>query len=135
MFVRILADCLMCLTKNDGISKRANIFSKFLFIKFTKLIFLYTFKLLCAKFASNWINIEKGISMAPPNPTYLTSKKSTFQKQPPEVFCVFCKKSVLRNSAKFHRKTPVPGHFFNIIKLQAWELQLYLKRDYGTGVF
>ena len=38
-------------------------------------------KLLSAKFAWNWINIKqvrKGASMAPPNPTYLSSKKANF---------------------------------------------------------
>ena len=70
-FAQILTDCLMCLAENDNISKRANIFSKFLFINFTKLMFEVT---LCKV----WMNIKqvrKGVSMAPPSPTYLASKK------------------------------------------------------------
>ena len=42
-------------------------------------------KLLCVKFASNWINfkqVRKGVSMASPTSTYLTSKKAIFCKVP-----------------------------------------------------
>ena len=39
---RILTDCLMCPAINDDISKRVNIFSKFLFLNVTKLIFIVT---------------------------------------------------------------------------------------------
>ena len=42
------------------------------------------------------------------------------------------KKGVLRNFTKFTGK-PVPGPLF-LIKLQASGLQLYLKRDSGTGL-
>ena len=41
----------------------------------------YIQKLLCAKFPSNWTNIKqnrKNVPMAPPNPSYLTSKKTNF---------------------------------------------------------
>ena len=37
---------------------------------------------------------------------------------------VFCKKDILRNFAKVHRKAPVPQTIF-LIKLQASGLQLY----------
>ena len=39
-----------------------------------------------------------------------------------------CKKGVLKNYTKFTEKTPVPESF--LIKLQAYVLQLYLKRDW-----
>ena len=50
------------------------------------------------------------------------------KKQPPEVFC---KKSVLRNFAKFTGKRLCQIFFFNKVA----GLRLYLKRDSGTGVF
>ena len=50
---------------------------------------------------------------------------STFKKQPPEVFY---KKGVLKNSSQFTRKHLCQSLF--LIKLQ-----LYEKRDSGTGVF
>ena len=45
-----------------------------------------------------------------------------------------CKKGVLKNFEKIHRKTPVADYLF-LIQLQAWGLQCYLKRNSGTGVF
>ena len=48
-FAQILTDWLMCLTKNNDISKRANIFSEFLFINFTRLIFKVTLCQVCFK--------------------------------------------------------------------------------------
>ena len=44
---------------------------------------------------------------------------------------VLCKKSVLRNFAKLTGNTCVRVSFFNKVE----DLQLYLKRDSGTGVF
>ena len=52
------------------------------------------------------------------------------QKQPPEVFC---EKGVLRNFAKFTGKRLCQSLFFN--KVAGGGLQLYLKRDSGTGFF
>ena len=43
------------------------------------------------------------------------------------------KKGVVRNFAKFTWKKPVPDLFFN--KVAVLGLQLYWKRDSGTGVF
>ena len=48
-FSRILTNCLICLAESADISKRANIFSKFLFINFTKLIFKVTLCQVCFK--------------------------------------------------------------------------------------
>ena len=59
--------------------QKTNIFPKFLFISVTKLIF----KVTCAKFASNWINIKqvkKDVSMALPKPNYLTTKNVNFYR-------------------------------------------------------
>ena len=39
---KILTDCLMCQAENNDINKRANIFSKFLFLNVAKLIFIVT---------------------------------------------------------------------------------------------
>ena len=50
------------------------------------------------------------------------------QKHPPEVFY---KKAVLRNFTKFIGKDLCQSLFFNKVA----GLQLYLKRDSGTGVF
>ena len=47
------------------------------------------------------------------------------QKQPSEVLC---KKGVFRNFATFTGKHLCQSHFY-------FRLQLYLKRDSGTGVF
>ena len=55
-------------------------------------------------------------------------KKMFLLKQPPEVFG---KKAVLRNFAKFTRKHLCQSLFFNKVT----GLQLYYKRDSGTGVF
>ena len=51
-------------------------------------------------------------------------------KQPPELLC---KKGVLKNLAKFMGKQLARVSF--LIKLLALGLQLYYKRDSGTGVF
>ena len=46
---------------------------------------------------------------------------------------VFCKKGVVRNFAKFTGKPCARVSF--LMKSQASDLQLYWKRDFGTGVF
>ena len=51
-------------------------------------------------------------------------------KQPPEKFC---KKSVLKNFAKFTGKHLYQGLFFN--KVVRWRVQLYLKSDSDTVFF
>ena len=43
------------------------------------------------------------------------------------------KKSLLRNFAKIHRKTPAPRSFFN--KIAGLKPVALLKRDSGTGLF
>ena len=53
-----------------------------------------------------------------------------FRSSHPEVFC---KKSVLRNIANFTGKHLCQSLVFN--KVAGLGLQLYLKRDSGTGVF
>ena len=53
------------------------------------------------------------------------------QKQPPEVFC---KKKVFLDISQNSQENTCARVSFSI-KLQALDLQLYLKRDSGTGVF
>ena len=77
-FVRLLTDCLMYSLENDDISKRVNIFSKFMLRVLQNLYLI----LLWAKFAPNCTNIKqirKGVSVAPSNPT---SKKTNFSRVP-----------------------------------------------------
>ena len=52
------------------------------------------------------------------------------QKQPPEVFY---QEGVFKNFTKFTGKHLCWSLFFD--KLQAWDLQFYLKWDSSTGVF
>ena len=61
---------------------------------------------------------------------FITLKRAKARSNRSEVFC---KKSVLRNFAKFTKKTCTRISFLK--KLRAPGLQLYLKRDSGTGVF
>ena len=80
-FARLLTYCLMYPVENDDISKRVNIFSKFILQMLQNLYLI----LIWAKFASNWTNIEqitKGVPVAPSYPTYLTSKKTNFSRVP-----------------------------------------------------
>ena len=58
------------------------------------------------------------------------SSKTSYRNSRPEVFC---KKSLLRNFAKFTLKHPSQVSFF--IKLQASACNFIKKRDSGTGVF
>ena len=53
------------------------------------------------------------------------------QKQPQEVFC---KKKVFLDISQNSQENTCARVSFSI-KLQALDLQLYLKRDSGTGVF
>ena len=46
---------------------------------------------------------------------------------------LFCKKGVLRNSAKLTGKYLCQSHIFN--KVAGWGMQLYQKRDSDTGAF
>ena len=62
----------------------------------------------------------------------MTLIRETLKKQPPEVFC---KKSALKNFAKFTGKHLCQSLFFNNVAGLASGLQLYWKRDSGTGVF
>ena len=54
----------------------------------------------------------------------------TIQKQPVDVFC---KKGFLKNFVKLTGKHLWQSLFLN--KLQAWGLQIYLKKDSDTGIF
>ena len=63
-----------------------------------------TVSTICRQYADSINNIFYVIK----NVTVLFST-DTIQKHPPEVFC---KKGVLRNYAKIHRKTPVPESLF-----------------------
>ena len=54
----------------------------------------------------------------------------TIQKQPVDVFC---KKGFLKNFVKLTEKHLWQSLFLN--KLQAWGLQIYLKKDSDTGIF
>ena len=62
-------------------------------------------------------------------------KKKKIQKQPPERQKqspeVFCEKTCSEKFRKLHRKTPVLESF--LIELQAFSLQVFLKRDFNTS--
>ena len=80
-FTRLPTDCLVYPVENDDISKRVNIFSKFMLQMLQNLCLI----LLWTKFASNWTNIKqirKDVPVAPSSSTYLTSKKTNFSRVP-----------------------------------------------------
>ena len=60
----------------------------------------------------------------------LQQRQQSFRSSRPEVLC---KQGVLEISQNSHENTCARVSF--LIKLQAWGLQIYLKRDSGTGVF
>ena len=69
--MHILTSYFICPAENDYISQRANIFSKLLFINVTKLVLKVTL-------GHVFKQVRKGVSIAPPNPASLTSKKANF---------------------------------------------------------